>query len=90
MADFYENISTDDVETLNRLSMLMIELRESRATLLSRYDVEDEQALLLKIESGGVAEHPAYDDYLGAVAIETTRQKIREDLKAYMAGGAPS
>jgi hypothetical protein len=59
-------------------------LREARKELLAKYEVEDEPALLEKIRSGQVEEHPGYDHYLSALILEQTRQHVRADLLAQM------
>ena len=84
MADFYRNLSTDDVVTLDRLSRLVLELRESRRELLARHGAEDEPALLERIRTGAAPEHPAYEDYLGARTIAATCEEIRGELKQFM------
>lgn len=84
MAGFYDNLSPEDVTTLDRLARLLIELRESREALLSRYGVTNEETLLKKILSGELAEHPAYEDYLGTMVVHTTREAIRTGLREYM------
>lgn len=86
MDAFYDNLSTADVETLDRLARLLLELRDSRALLLARHGVDSEQALLDGIASGALPEHPAYEDYLGARSIGALREAIRADLKACMQG----
>ena len=84
MPGFYENLSPEDITTLDRLARLLIELRESHQSLLARHDVDTEEALLEKIRNGGTAEHPAYEDYLGARVILETREAIRADLRQCM------
>lgn len=84
MANFYENLSAEDVTALDGLSRLLLELRDSRAQLLARYAASDEAALLERIRSGAVAEHPAYEDYLGALGIEADREQLRMEIKDYM------
>lgn len=84
MQAFYEDLPPEDVETLDALSRLLLELRESRLALLARHQVEDEDALLDKIKRGESPEHPAYEDYLGAKAITATRETIRAELRDYM------
>lgn len=84
MDAFYDRLSGADVETLDRLARLLLELRDSRARLLGRHGVEDEHALLERIASGALPEHPAYEDYLGARSIGALREAIRADLKTYM------
>ncbi len=84
MDNFYEHLSPEDIQVLDSLSILLIELRESRAALLEHYDVDDEKSLLEKIRAGEVQEHPAYEAYLGARSIQTMREAIRKELKNYM------
>ena len=84
MANFYDNLSPEDVEVLDKLSMLLIELKESRGELLDRYKTESDQDLLANIKSGAVDEHPGYEDYLGAKIIHQSREDIRSDLRDYM------
>ncbi len=84
MRSFYEDLSSEDVETLDALSRLLVELRESRLALLARHQVDDEEALLDKIKRGEAPEHPTYEDYLGAKAITVTRETIRAELRDYM------
>ena len=84
MPRFYENLSSEDVLTLDQLARLLLELRESRQTLLERNGVPDEQELLDRIRAGTLPEHPAYEDYLGAKAIAAVREAIRAELRDYM------
>ena len=98
MQAFYDRLSPDDVDTLDRLARLLLELRDSRAALLARHNaadeaellarhgVENEQQLLDRIAMGALPEHPAYEDYLGARSIGALREAIRDDLKTYMQG----
>jgi len=81
---FYDNLSAEDVDTLNRLTQLLHELRDSCTALLARHGAEDEEALLAMIRAGEAGEHPAYEDYLGARSIAMLRETIRADLKDYM------
>lgn len=84
MPNFYENLAPEDIETLDKLSRLLIELRESREQLLARHGVGEEAALLERIRGGEAPEHPAYEDYLGAANITATREAIRDELRRYM------
>lgn len=86
MQAFYDRLSPDDVDTLDRLARLLLELRDSHAALLARHNVDNEAELLERIRSGALAEHPAYEDYLGACIIHQTREAIRADLKTTMLG----
>ena len=84
MANFYENLAPEDVATLDRLSALLIELRESHLALLARYTVASEDELFERLRAGKLAEHTAYEDYLGAKIIASTRAAIRSQLRDYM------
>ncbi len=84
MPAFYDNLTPEDVETLDRLARLLLELRESRRELLARHGAVEEAELLERIRRGELPEHPAYEDYLGARLIAATRETIRVELKDYM------
>lgn len=72
---------------IDRLTRLGYELRENRKRLLARYGVEDEAALLGRIRSGALAEHPAYEHYLSARVLEASRLSLRAQLAALLAEG---
>ena len=55
-------------------------LRESRKSILQRYAVKSEAALLAQIRQASVAEHPAYELYLSALIVEQTRMQIRAEM----------
>ncbi len=84
MSDFFKNVPPEQAEHIDRIAKLAFELRENHKALLARHGAEDEADLAAKIAAGEVAEHPAYEDYLGAAILEQTRQIIREELKQYM------
>lgn len=84
MANFYENLAPEDVAVLDRLAMLLIELRESHTTLLARHAVTHEDDLYARLSDGSIIEHTTYEDYLGARIIESTRQAVRAQLRDYM------
>ena len=84
MAGFYDKLAAEDVAVLDRLSRLLIELRENRLSLLQRHGCGDEDELMAKIRSGTVSEHPAYEDYLGAKIITQTRAALRRELRDYL------
>lgn len=73
-------IYDDPENTLKLYAKTNYVLRESRKAIFKRYDVEDEAALLGKIKRGEVEEHPAYDQYLGALIMEQTRLFLRADM----------
>ena len=84
MRDFFENLSSEDAEQAQRLSRLTYDLRVSRGTLLKQYDVADAAALLDKIRSSVVPEHPAYEHYLSAKILDEMRETIRAELKDFL------
>ncbi len=89
MPGFYGSLAPEDVEMLDRLARLLIELRESRRQLLARHGATEEAELLERIRCSEIAEHPAYEDYLGARLITATREAIRAELKDYLLHLAP-
>lgn len=77
MANFFENLEHGAATELELLSKLIYELRENRNAVLRPYGAEDEAALLLQIQDGAVAEHPAYEHYLAARILADTRETVR-------------
>lgn len=84
MHKFFDNMTVEEAEQVQGLTRLVYELRENHNTLLAQYAVDDEQALLQKIITGQVAEHPAYEHYLSANILSQTRESIRDDIKNYL------
>ncbi len=80
MTDFFENLDPDAATEIDQLSRLLYELRENRALVLMQHGAKDEADLLARIESGAVAEHPAYEHYLAARILHDTRETVREVL----------
>lgn len=87
MSNFFHNVPSEAAVQMDALSRLIYDLREDRKLLLKQYDAADEAELLAKITSGEVAEHPAYDHYLGAKMLADTRETIREQLRELLATG---
>ncbi len=85
MASFFENLDPDTAEEIEQLSRLVYELRENRNTVLKIHGAEDEAALLQQIQSGTVAEHPAYEHYLAARILADTRETVRAALAEHLA-----
>lgn len=81
-----EVMDEDALQTL--FAKTSYQLRESRKSLLQRYEVDSEEALLERIVSGAVDTHPAYEHYLSARIIEQTRDQVRAELAAHIAAGA--
>ena len=86
-SEFYSNLPPEDVVHAEKLSRFAYDLRQHRSFLLKQLGAQDEEALLDKIRSGEIAEHPAYEQYLSIRIMEQTRQAIREDLKKYLLEG---
>lgn len=81
MTDFFNDMDGEDAGQLEQLSRVIFDLRASRNTLLQQYAVDDAAALLEKIRTGAVAEHPAYDHYLSIAILEDMRETVRNELK---------
>lgn len=77
---FYDKVNPEDAEQIEQLTRLAYEVREGRKSLLKLYQVEDEAALLAAIRGGQVAEHPAYDHYLGLQTLNQLRDGLRAEL----------
>lgn len=84
MKSFFEGFEHEDAELIETLSRVTYELRENRKLLLEQHGVEDEQALMLKLSSGDIPEHPAYEHYLSASILAETRDSIRSELGAFL------
>jgi hypothetical protein len=86
MANFFEHLDPDAATELDQLSQLIYELRENRNAVLMAHGAVDESALLQRIQTGAVPEHPAYEHYLAvrilADTLETARAAVAERLKA--------
>lgn len=86
MKNYFEGLDHDDAELIESLSRVVYVLRENRKSLLDQHGVEDEPALLDKIKSGEIAEHPAYEHYLSARILEATRNTVRDELGLALQG----
>ena len=82
MTNYFERLPLAGAEQLEQLSRLLFELRENRKTVLRRHGVDSEEALLDLVREGSVAEHPGYDDYLGACILDATREAVRSQMQA--------
>ncbi len=77
MTGFFEDLDYDTATEIELLSKLIYELRDSYNTILRFHGAEDNAELLLKIEDGTLAEHPAYEHYLAARILDDTRETVR-------------
>lgn len=84
MAGFFDYVDFDTATEIEQLSRLTYELRENRRTILDLHGVEDEAALLQRIQAGELAEHPAYEHYLAARILADTRETARAALAERM------
>jgi hypothetical protein len=82
MSNFFEDLQFEGAQHLEQLSRLAFDLRENRTQVLQRHGADSEEALLRLVHEGAVPEHPGYDDYLGARALEATREAVRSQLQA--------
>ena len=73
-------LSSTTATEIEQLSRLIYELRENRNAVLKHHGAEDEAALLQQIQTGEVAEHPAYEHYLAARILADTRETVRTVL----------
>ncbi len=77
MSNFFESLEFEEAEEIDQLSRLAYELRENRTSILASHGVDDEAALVQKIQTGAVDEHPAYEQYLAARILADTRETVR-------------
>jgi hypothetical protein len=84
MSQYFERLPVDAATEIEELSRLAYELRENRRGLLGRHAAEDEAALLHRIVAGELPEHPAYEHYLGALALADARNEVLDELKALL------
>lgn len=85
MSGFFDNISYEDADRIDRLAKLTFELRDNRKALLKHYGMEDEAEMLANIQSGALPEHPAYDHYLSARILDEAREALRTEIAAALA-----
>lgn len=84
MANFFDEMNFDDAELMEQLASVLFDLRVSRDSLLKQYDSANAAALLEKIRTGAVPEHPAYDHYLSLAVLDETREAVRAELKDFL------
>ena len=64
----------------------MFQLLEGSKALLAPYAVQRPAEILQAIEQGRLAEHPAYEHYLSAEAMQQTYAALRAQLRAVLEG----
>jgi len=80
-----------DADTLQALyAKTIYTLRESGKELLKQHGVDSAPALLEKICSGELSEHPAYENYLRARIIDQMRMEVRTQASEQLYGKAIS
>lgn len=84
MSQYFDRLPVDAATRIEELSRLAYELRENRRGLLERHAADDEPALLRRIAGGELPEHPAYEHYLGALALAEARDDVLDELKALL------
>lgn len=77
MSNFFSRIEASQAIALDGLSRLAFQAREARAGLLRFHGVEDESGLRARILDGRLAEHPAWEHYVGARVLTVTRESAR-------------
>jgi hypothetical protein len=80
MVEFFEHVPLETATEIEQLSRLAYELRENHNAILKHHGAENESALLQRIQTGEVAEHPAYEHYLAARILADTRKIVRTAL----------
>jgi len=58
----------------------LIEYKQSYQDILSKYDVRNHEKIKEKIASGSIEGHPAYEDYLDAVAYLQEIEELEREL----------
>lgn len=90
MPAFYDNLDPEDAAQMEQLARLIFDFRASRDGLLKQYGVVDASALLQRILSGEIAEHPAYEHYLSLNILDDLREALRDELRDFLPGVKPS
>lgn len=80
MDEFFANLPYEDALDIEQATKAIYALREQRGKLLAGLGVADEAALLARIASGELDEHPAYEQFLSAGILDATREALRRAL----------
>ncbi len=81
MSNFFDTLPLAGAEQLEQLARLAFDLRENRKTVLQQHGVDSEDALLQLVCDASIAEHPGYEDYLGARILAVTRDVVRSQMQ---------
>ena len=84
MPGFFENIPYETARDAEALSVLIYHLRNDRKLVLERHGMKSADELIAAIRAGTVPEHPAYEDYLAAVALLSSYDAAREALRVLL------
>lgn len=80
MNPIFDAVPPQDALELEQVARLIYESRENRRKVLDAVGASDEAALLARIASGAIDEHPAYEHYLAARILADTHQAARTAL----------
>ncbi len=84
MKDFFENIKGDLKIRLTEVYTEMLNLKRHRTALLEQFGAGSAEELIKKIEAGEVEEHPAYENYLAVLSINSEIEPLRERCRAIL------
>lgn len=86
MSNLFQDLPFTVAQQLEQLSRLAFDLREQRRRLLQRHGADSEEQLLQLVSEGAIAQQPACQDYLSAKVLAETREGVRDQIKALLAG----
>jgi hypothetical protein len=73
---YVKGVETETLLVLSKIS----EQKEILKNILKKYNVETPDDIEKMIERGDIEEHPAYEDYLSALAYEQNIKELKEML----------
>lgn len=82
--EFYRNLESDLAKDLSEATMELNTLKAGREELLKNWGAASAEELLKSIASGEADEHPAYEQYLAARALEAEIEAVRERCRKLM------
>ncbi|MCK6410302.1 hypothetical protein [Thauera sp.] len=78
MNPIFDAIPPQEALELEQVARLIYESRENRRKVLDAVGARDEAELLVRIASGEIDEHPAYEHYLAARILADTHEAARQ------------